>query len=87
MGTTVLTYVRPTQATKLPSYFFDTFGPYAIAGAALAAGIFQDRQWMLWGEVASLSCGSRSTHEHIGSVLAAEFSGCPIENGSEPFGL
>jgi len=36
-----LTYVRPTQATKLHNYFFDTFGPYPIAGAAFAAGIGQ----------------------------------------------
>jgi len=36
-----LTYVRPTQATKLRNYFFDTFGPYPIAGAAFAAGIGQ----------------------------------------------
>jgi hypothetical protein len=36
-----LTYVRPTQATKLRNYFFDTFGPYPILGAALAAGVNQ----------------------------------------------
>jgi hypothetical protein len=36
-----LTYVRPTQATELHNYFFDTFGPYPIAGAALVAGIGQ----------------------------------------------
>jgi len=36
-----LTYVRPTEATKLHDYFFDTFGPYSIAGAAFAAGIGQ----------------------------------------------
>jgi len=44
-----LTYVRPTQATKLHNYFFDTFGPYPIAGAAFAAGIGQayntPREW------------------------------------------
>jgi hypothetical protein len=36
-----LTYVRPTQATKLHNYLFDTFGPYPIVGAALAAGVNQ----------------------------------------------
>jgi hypothetical protein len=36
-----LTYTRPTTETKLRSYLFDTFGPYPIAGAALAAGINQ----------------------------------------------
>ncbi len=36
-----LTYARPTEKTKLQNYFFDAFGPYPIAGAALAAGINQ----------------------------------------------
>lgn len=36
-----LTYIRPTHETKLRNYFFETFGPYPIAGAALAAGIAQ----------------------------------------------
>jgi hypothetical protein len=36
-----LTYVRPTEKTKLKNYFFDTVGPYPIVGAALAAGINQ----------------------------------------------
>jgi hypothetical protein len=36
-----LTYTRPTQKIKLHNYFFDTFGPYPIAGAAFAAGINQ----------------------------------------------
>lgn len=36
-----LTYARPTQTTKLHNYFFDSFGPYPIVGAALAAGINQ----------------------------------------------
>src|SRR6266567_6998391 len=37
----VLTYIRPTEKTKLHKYFFDTLGPYPIIGAALAAGINQ----------------------------------------------
>jgi hypothetical protein len=36
-----LTYTRPTEATKVRNYAFDAFGPYSIAGAALAAGIGQ----------------------------------------------
>jgi len=36
-----LTYTRPTQATKLHNYLFDTFGPYPVVGAALAGGINQ----------------------------------------------
>jgi hypothetical protein len=36
-----LTYFRPTQKTKLRNYFFDAFGPYPIAGAALVAGVNQ----------------------------------------------
>jgi hypothetical protein len=36
-----LTYMRPTEKTKLHNYFFDTIGPYPIVGAALVAGINQ----------------------------------------------
>jgi hypothetical protein len=36
-----LAYVRPTQKIKLRNYFFDTFGPYPIVGAALAGGFNQ----------------------------------------------
>src|SRR5271154_5372745 len=36
-----LTYTRPTQKMKLRNYFFDTFGPYPVVGAALVAGINQ----------------------------------------------
>jgi hypothetical protein len=37
----VVTYTRPTEKTKLHNYFFDTLGPYPIAGAAIAGGINQ----------------------------------------------
>jgi hypothetical protein len=37
----VVTYTRPTEATKLHNYIFDAFGPYPIVGAAFAAGINQ----------------------------------------------
>ena len=36
-----LTYRRPTERTKLRNYFFDTFGPYPILGAAISGGINQ----------------------------------------------
>jgi hypothetical protein len=36
-----LAYIRPTTEMKLHSYLFDAFGPYPIAGSALAAGINQ----------------------------------------------
>jgi hypothetical protein len=36
-----LTYMRPTQKTKLHNYLFDAFGPYPIVGGAFAAGINQ----------------------------------------------
>jgi len=36
-----LPYTRPAQAIKLRNYLFDGFGPYPLAGAALAAGINQ----------------------------------------------
>jgi hypothetical protein len=36
-----LTYVRPAQRTQLNNYIFDAFGPYPIAGSAIAAGIGQ----------------------------------------------
>ncbi len=40
-GNLNLTYVRPTERTKVSNYVFDAFGPYPIAGAAFAAGINQ----------------------------------------------
>ena len=36
-----LTYVRPTEKTKVSNYAFDAFGPYPIAIAGVAAGINQ----------------------------------------------
>ena len=35
------TYARPTQRIVVRNYLLDTFGPYALAGAALTAGIGQ----------------------------------------------
>jgi hypothetical protein len=36
-----LTYIQPTEKTKLRNYLFDAFGPYPIAGAAMVGGINQ----------------------------------------------
>ena len=36
-----LTYIRPTETTKVHNYLFDAFGPYPIFGAGLTAGINQ----------------------------------------------
>ncbi len=49
-----LVYSRPTEKMKLHSYLFDTFGPYAIAGAAVAGALDQaentPREWgQGWG--------------------------------------
>ena len=41
IGQMDLTYVRPTQRTKVNNYLFDAFGPYPFAGAAVGAGINQ----------------------------------------------
>ncbi|HEY8715548.1 MAG TPA: hypothetical protein VIM00_09205 [Candidatus Acidoferrum sp.] len=45
-----IVYERPTEKTKLENYFFDGFGPYPIAGAAIIAGINQaDNTPPEWG--------------------------------------
>lgn len=36
-----LTYIRPTEKTKISNYAFDAFGPYPIAAAGVTAGINQ----------------------------------------------
>lgn len=36
-----LTYIQPSEKTKLRNYFFDAYGPYPIVGAGIAAGINQ----------------------------------------------
>jgi hypothetical protein len=49
IGQMDLTYVRPTERTKVDNYLFDAFGPYPLAGAAVVAGINQfsnkPREW------------------------------------------
>ncbi len=49
-----LSYSRPTERTKLRNYFFDTFGPYPIAGAGILGAINQaDKTPPEWGQGAS----------------------------------
>ena len=58
-GTTIpvrpdLTYVLPTERTKVNNYLFDTFGPYPVASSAVFAGIDQwtntPPEWKQGGE-------------------------------------
>jgi hypothetical protein len=59
---TNLIYRRPTEKTKLRNYFFDTFGPYPIAGAAILGGINQaDKTPPEWGQ------GAGAYGERVGS--------------------
>src|SRR6202021_2577241 len=45
------TYRSPTEKTRLRTYFFDAFGPYPIAGAALIAAVNQsERTPPEWGQ-------------------------------------
>jgi hypothetical protein len=46
-----VTYTRPTETLKLQNYLFEAYGPYPIAGAAIAAGINQlDNAPPEWGQ-------------------------------------
>jgi hypothetical protein len=57
-----LTYRRPTERTKLRNYFFDTFGPYPIVGAAIVGGINQaDKTPPEWRQ------GAAAYGERVGS--------------------
>jgi NADPH:quinone reductase-like Zn-dependent oxidoreductase len=59
------TYVRPTEKIKIHNYLFDAFGPYPIAGAAIAAGINQAKtRPPEWGQ------GAGALGERFGSSLA-----------------
>ena len=49
-----LTYMRPTQGTKIRNYLFDAFGPYPLAGAAFRAGFGQATDiGQAWGHSAA----------------------------------
>ena len=57
-----LTYRRPTEKTKIRNYFFDAFGPYPVAGAAILGAVNQahDRP-PEWGQ------GFEAYGERVGS--------------------
>jgi hypothetical protein len=57
-----LTYRRPTDKTKLKNYFFDTFGPYPIVGAAILGAVNQGNHTPPeWGQ------GFKPYGERVGS--------------------
>jgi hypothetical protein len=57
-----LAYRRPTERTKVRNYFFDTFGPYPVVGAAILGGINQaDKTPPEWGQ------GAGAYGERVGS--------------------
>jgi len=72
------TYVRPTQKIKLHNYVFDAFGPYPIAGAAVAAGVNQaDNSLPEWKQGAegygNFRMGNYSLLAYEGRNIALEF--------------
>ena len=75
-GKVDLTYVQPTERTKVNNYIFDAFGPYPIAGAGILAGI---NQWTdsppEWGQ------GSEGFGKRFGSDLAIAAVGTTTRYG------
>ena len=75
-GQTGLTYVRPTERTKIRNYVFDAYGPYPIAGAAFASGI---NQWSHappeWGQ------GAEGLSKRFGSDFAIAAIGTTTRYG------
>ena len=71
-----LTYVRPTERTKVSNYTFDAFGPYPVAGAGVAAGI---NQWTNsppeWGQ------GAEGFGKRFGSDFAIAAIGTTTRYG------
>ena len=71
-----MTYVRPTERTKVSNYAFDAFGPYPIAGAGVAAGI---NQWSNappeWGQ------GAKGFGKRFGSDFAIAAIGTTTRYG------
>jgi hypothetical protein len=58
-------YQRPTEKIKLRNYFFDAFGPYPIAGAAIVASVNQEQRTPPeWGE------GANAYGRRFGSAFA-----------------
>lgn len=70
------TYTRPSERTKLKNYLFDSFGPYPIAGAALAAGIGQaDDSPTEWGQ------GAAGYGRRVGSDFGIAFLTTSVRYG------
>jgi hypothetical protein len=71
-----LTYVRPTERTKVSNYAFDAFGPNPITGAAFVAGI---DQWTNtppeWGQ------GAKGYGKRFGSDFAIAAIGTTTRYG------
>jgi len=71
-----LTYVQPTERTKVSNYTFDAFGPYPVAGAGVAAGI---NQWTNsppeWGQ------GAEGFGKRFGSDFAIAAIGTTTRYG------
>jgi len=71
-----LTYVRPTERTKVSNYAFDAFGPDPIVGAGVAAGI---NQWSNappeWGH------GTKGFGKRFGSDFAIAAIGTTTRYG------
>jgi hypothetical protein len=63
-----LIYKRPTERTKLKNYLFDSFGPYAIASAAILGGIDQvEKSPPEWRQ------GAGGFGERVGSEFGISF--------------
>lgn len=64
-----LTYRRPTEKTKIRNYFFDVFGPYPVAGAAILGAVNQahDRP-PEWGQ--GFEAYGERVGSHFGIALA-----------------
>jgi hypothetical protein len=64
-----LTYRRPTEKTKIRNYFFDAFGPYPIAGAAILGAVNQAHNAPPeWGQ--GFNAYGERVGSHFGIALA-----------------
>jgi hypothetical protein len=64
-----LTYARPTEKTKIRNYFFDTFGPYPVAGAAILGAVNQAHNAPPeWGQ--GFNAYGERVGSHFGIALA-----------------
>jgi hypothetical protein len=76
LGQLDLTYVRPTQKTKLRNYVFDAYGPYPIVGSAVAAGFGQmSNSPPEWGQ------GAEGFGKRMGSDFGIAATGTTVRYG------